>query len=154
VENLAAIVRRAARAILIDQAGHVLLIKRTRPGQAPYWATPGGGVEDTDLSVEDALHRELTEELGATVEGASQVFLTSRRVAAGVVVQHFFVARLAGLDASARGGPEFADPSRGAYEMERVDLFGDALAAVDLKPDELKDFILANREALLAEAFA
>jgi len=33
-----------------------------------------------------------------------------------------------------------------------VELGGDALAELDLRPPELKQFILANREALLAEA--
>jgi hypothetical protein len=41
---------------------------------------------------------------------------------------------------------------RGGYAVERVELLGDDLAGVDLKPGALKDFILANREALLAVA--
>jgi ADP-ribose pyrophosphatase YjhB (NUDIX family) len=137
---------------LVDESGRVLLIKRSKPGQAPYWTAPGGGVEAADASVVDALHRELGEELGAKAEGASQVFLCSTPSDAGVAVQYFFVARLSQLDESARTGPEFSDPSRGGYELERIDLCGDALASIDLKPGELKDFILANREALLAEA--
>lgn len=59
---------------------------------------------------------------------------------------------LVSLDESARNGPEFSDPSRGGYELDRVDLLGDELASIDLKPTALKEFILANREALLAEA--
>jgi ADP-ribose pyrophosphatase YjhB (NUDIX family) len=136
---------------LIDDSGHLLLIKRTRSGQAPYWTTPGGGVEDTDASVVDGLYRELAEELGAKAECASQVFLFSTHSDAGIAVQYFFVARLAQLDEVARSGPEYGDASRGGYELERINLRGDELAAVDLKPDELKDFILANREALLAK---
>lgn len=149
-----AVGRRAARAILIDDRGRLVLIKRTKPGQPPYWTAPGGGVEDSDASVEMALHRELAEELGAEAADASQVFLFSSPSNAGVAVQHFFVARLAALDESARSGPEFSDPSRGGYELDRVDLRGDDLASIDLKPTALKEFILANREALLAEAAA
>lgn len=147
-----AVGRRAARAILIDDHGQLVLIKRIKPEQAPYWTAPGGGVEDTDASVEAALHRELAEELGAEAAGASQVFLFSSPSDAGVAVQHFFVARLTSLDESARSGPEFNDPSRGGYELDRVDLRGADLAAIDLKPTALKEFILANREALLVEA--
>lgn len=55
------ITRHSARAILIDDEGRLVLIKRTRPGQVPYWTTAGGGVEDSDASVEAALHRELAE---------------------------------------------------------------------------------------------
>lgn len=148
------VARRAARAILIDDHRRLVLIKRTRPGQVPYWTAPGGGVEDTDTSVEAALYRELAEELGAQVANAVQVFLFNAMSDAGVVVQHFFVAQLASLEESARSGPEFGDPLRGGYEPDRVDLLGDDLAAVDLKPTALKDFILDNRDALLAEVGA
>ncbi len=116
-----------------------------------YWTTPGGGVDDTDASIEAAMHREIAEEMGAEAAGAAQVFLNSRPSDAGVAVQHFFVARLTRLDWSARNDPEFADPAKGSYELERVDLHGDDLASIDLVPVALKAFILANREALLAQ---
>lgn len=113
---------------MIDQNRKLLLIKRTRPGQAPYWTAPGGGVEDTDVSVEAALHRELAEELGARIINVSQVFLVSTPSDRGVAVQHFFVARLAGLDDSARSGPEFTDAARGRYDLERVEFLRDDAA--------------------------
>ncbi len=144
--------RRAARAIVIDDFGWLVLIKRTKPGQEPYWTAPGGGVEDIDVSVEAALYRELEEELGARATDASQVFLFSSPSDAGVAVQHFFVARLVALDESVRSGPEVSDPSRGGYDLDRVDLRGADLASIDLKPTALKEFIPANREALLVEA--
>jgi hypothetical protein len=82
------------------------------------------------------------------------VFLFSSPSEGGVAVQHFFVARLKKLDESARSGPEFQDPSRGGYDLDRISLCGDDLSSVDLKPTALKRFILANRDALLAEAAA
>lgn len=152
-EQLTVVVgRRSARAILIDERGRLVLIKREKPGHAPYWTAPGGGVEDTDSSIEAALHRELAEELGAEAAGVSQVFLISSPSDSGVTVQHFFVTRLTRLDESARSGPEFSDPSRGGYDLERIDLRGNDLAAIDLKPTALKEFVMANREALLVEA--
>jgi ADP-ribose pyrophosphatase YjhB (NUDIX family) len=138
--------------ILIDDEGRLVLIRRTRPGQVPYWTTAGGGVEESDASVEAAMHRELAEELGAKATGASHVLLLSSESERGITVAHFFVARLVSLDVSVRTGPEFADPGRGAYDPDRIGLLGDELAAIDLRPPELKEFILANREALLAEA--
>ncbi|MFI0445139.1 hypothetical protein [Actinomadura sp. 6N118] len=39
------VVKRSARAILIDEVGHLLLIKRIKPGQEPYWTTPGGDAQ-------------------------------------------------------------------------------------------------------------
>jgi ADP-ribose pyrophosphatase YjhB (NUDIX family) len=149
-----AVGRRAARAILIDDLGRLMLIKRTKPGQSAYWTAPGGGLEDTDASLEAALHRELMEELGAEATGASQVFLFSSTSDAGIAVQHFFAARLLRLDESARSGQELSDPSRGTYDVDRVDLRGDDLASIDLKPAALKEFILANQAALLVEVGA
>lgn len=147
-----AVGRRSARAILIDDRTQLVLIKRIKPGQEPYWTAPGGGVEDDDGSVEAALYRELAEELGAVVAGASQVFLFSSPSVSGIAIQHFFVARLISVDVAARSGPEFGDESRGGYDVDRVDLRGDDLASIDLKPAALKDFVLANRDALLAES--
>ena len=144
--------RRSARAILIDDDGYLVLLRRTRPGRAPYWTTAGGGVEESDASIEAALHRELAEELGATAAGAARVFLASHSSETGVAVHHFFVTRLVSLDLAARNGPEFNDPSRGAYDPERFDLLGEELSAIDLQPAALKEFILANRQAVLAEA--
>jgi 8-oxo-dGTP pyrophosphatase MutT (NUDIX family) len=73
VERRAVVVRRrSARAILIDDDGYLVLIRRTRPGRAPYWTTAGGGVEVDDASIEAAMHRELAEELGAKAIGAGE----------------------------------------------------------------------------------
>ncbi len=144
--------RRSARAVLIDNQGHLLLIKRTRPGSAPYWTTPGGGVEDNDASVEAALHRELDEELGAKVDNVSQVFMFDAVSKNQTSTQHFFVARLHKIDESARRGPELSDPSRGQYELDRIDLHGNHLVTIDLKPIELKEFIMANQARLMTKA--
>ncbi|GAB3958740.1 hypothetical protein GCM10029978_004300 [Actinoallomurus acanthiterrae] len=146
------IVRRSARAILIDDEDRLVLIKRTRPGRPVYWKSPGGGVEPDDRSLEDALRRELREELGATAGSCRQVFLFSSPKAAGVVVHNVFVTRLVELDLSRRDGPEFADPSRGLYDVDFIDLRDESLATTDLRPKVLKVFILANRDALLDAA--
>jgi ADP-ribose pyrophosphatase YjhB (NUDIX family) len=147
------VARRSARAILIDDDGSLVLIKRTKPGVPVYWTTAGGTVEDSDASPEAAMHREIFEELGATATGASQVFLFSTQRESGVLIQYVFVARLTSLDLSLRNGPELANPAKGRYDPDRVSLLTDeALAAIDLQAPELKAFILANREALLAEA--
>lgn len=110
-----AVGRRSVRAILIDGLDQLMLIKRTKPGQAPYWTAPGGGVEDTDASMEAALRRELAEELGAETAGVSQVFLVSSPSDAGVAVQHFFVARLV------RAGPVRPSGRRLAGDRPQAD---------------------------------
>ncbi|WP_261561916.1 NUDIX domain-containing protein [Frankia tisae] len=146
------VVRRAARAILIDSDGRLVLFRRTLPKRKPYWSTPGGGVDREDGSVEAALHRELAEELGATVDRVQQVFLTSPPRGDGIAVSHFFVCRLVSMDLSKRTGEEFTNPAKGRYDVERIDLHGKKLNRYALQPPEVKEFILANRQALLVAA--
>jgi 8-oxo-dGTP pyrophosphatase MutT (NUDIX family) len=145
------VVRRAARAILIDEAGRLILFKRTVPKRKVYWSTPGGGVDEEDGSIEAALHRELFEELGAVVDRAQQVFITSPPRGDGIAVQHFFVCRLVSMNIRKRTGTEFSNPAKGRYDVERFDLRAKKpkLARINLQPREARDFILANRAALL-----
>lgn len=63
---------RSVRAVFLDEDDRLVLIKRIKPDQAPYWTTPGGGLESTDVSPEAALRRELRESdvlLMAAVKG-------------------------------------------------------------------------------------
>ena len=135
--------RHSARAILIDDEQQVILIKRSKPGLAPYWTLPGGGIEDTDESPKAALIRELFEELGATATKIFPVFSLDS--------QNFFVARLATMDQSQRTGSEFADASRGDYDVERIGIYSNELSRIDLKPLEIKEFILENKKELLGK---
>ena len=54
--------RQGVRAVVVDDASRVVLVRFDFPGRT-VWATPGGGVEDGE-SDEQALRRELREELG------------------------------------------------------------------------------------------
>jgi hypothetical protein len=68
-----------------------------------------------------------------------------------LTVQYVYVCRLLTMDLSARHGPEFSDPTRGRFDPDPIPLFGDGLGKVALKPAVLLDFLLSNRDALLAE---
>jgi 8-oxo-dGTP pyrophosphatase MutT (NUDIX family) len=56
-------IRPAVRALILDPDDRVLLVRFEFPNTGRRWALPGGGVEPGE-SDEDALRRELAEELG------------------------------------------------------------------------------------------
>lgn len=143
------VTRRSARAVLLDGAD-LLLIKRIRPGQQPYWVTIGGGVEPEDTTLEDALRREVLEEIGAQVRHISQILVLVDRSDEGIAVQHVFLAELDPAELVERTGKEFAIESRGDYEMVRVPFTRDGIDRIDLKPAELADYLRDTHDALLA----
>ncbi|GAA4659428.1 hypothetical protein GCM10023324_06330 [Streptomyces youssoufiensis] len=162
------VVKRTARAILLDgdldadATPQLVLIKRTKPGEAPYWITPGGGVEPEDPTVIDALHREMDEELGAKVTDVVPAFVDTVPIDAardtlpeqgipdqGVKVQHFFACRLASMDLSRRHGPE-VDAPRGEYEVVRVPFTRAGIASVGVVPPSLRAYLDANIEGVRA----
>jgi ADP-ribose pyrophosphatase YjhB (NUDIX family) len=155
------VVKRTARAILLD-GPDLIVIKRTKPGLAPYWITPGGGVEpDVDETVVQALHREVDEELGAKVTDIVPAFVDTvphptDQATNAVKVQHFFVCRLDVMDPTRRHGPEVEDPC-GEYEIVRLPFSREGLASVEVVPPSLRTYLDRNIEgvrALLASDLA
>lgn len=143
------VTRRSARAILID-GPDLLLIKRTRPGEAPYWVTIGGGVEPEDATLEDAVRREVLEEIGAQIQNITQVFMIRDVVEGGMAIQHVFLAELAPVELVDPTGKELSNPSRGGYELVRVPFTAEGIAGIDLKPTVMADFLISTHDALLA----
>ncbi|MGP4114989.1 NUDIX domain-containing protein [Streptomyces sp. 4N509B] len=163
------VVKRTARAILLDlpddRAGEaeLIVIKRTKPGQDPYWITPGGGVEPADSSVLAALHREVYEELGARVTNVVPAFVDTvphtpepgEETPPGLKVQHFFACRLASMDPALRHGPEVEAP-RGTYEIVRLPFTPEGVTSVEVVPASLRVYLTRNIpgiRALLAPDF-
>ena len=56
-------IRTAVRALLLDPPERVLLVRFDFPSGEVRWALPGGGVEPGE-TFDEALHRELIEEVG------------------------------------------------------------------------------------------
>jgi ADP-ribose pyrophosphatase YjhB (NUDIX family) len=132
--------RPSVRAVLLDE-DRLVLFRRTVPGQELYWSIPGGHVEPQDTSLEDTLHREVFEELGATVSGVTPLTTLTCVRAEGVKTQHVYGCRLVTIDAALRCGPEFEDPARGVYEVVRIPLDPGEITAINLVPPELGDYL-------------
>lgn len=114
-----------------------MLIKRTRPGREAYWVAPGGGVESEDPDLESALRRELFEELHAEVEIGREVLVFRT----GEMVTHIFLVRIGRMSPDLRTGPEFADISRGMYEVECIEPFSGNLRLLNIQPEEVRAFV-------------
>jgi 8-oxo-dGTP pyrophosphatase MutT (NUDIX family) len=72
--------RQAARILLLDPHGRVLLFRGGDPGRpnaGTWWFTPGGGVEHGEASAQ-AARRELREETGLEVGEMGEVVLRRR----------------------------------------------------------------------------
>ncbi|MBA2755265.1 MAG: NUDIX domain-containing protein [Chloroflexia bacterium] len=138
--------RLSARALLFDDSGRLVLVRRSRPGQASYLTTPGGGVEPGE-SLEAAAARECGEELGAEVIVGPTAYV--RYVGAPVPgIQTFFLSRLERVDPRLRTGHELSEPERGDYETVHVN-WSDPEQIATLQPEELHA-VLRDHGAYLA----
>jgi len=137
------------RALLLTTNHQLLFIKRNKPHKPePYWIAPGGGVEDYDANLQAALHRELYEELGATIEIVGHEFMLRHTKAGKKLEEHFFTCRLQSYDLSKRHGPEFDDPSRGEYIPDCIPLTKQAIDSIHIKTPELREWLLNNLHRL------
>ncbi len=129
------------RAVLLTPNDTMLLIKRIRPGLDPYWVIVGGKIETTDAGPEDALLREVREE----VAGEAEILHLLHTVETDEERQMFYLARIAKWNFKDRTGPEFSQEGRGEYLLEEIPLTTAALDSVKLLPQE---FAAVLREAV------
>ncbi|MFF2744812.1 NUDIX domain-containing protein [Kitasatospora sp. NPDC058048] len=129
------------RAVLLTPHDTMLLIKRIRPGIAPYWVIVGGRIEPTDAGPEDALLREVREEIA----GEAEIVRLLHTVETGDERQDFYLATVEKWSFEDRTGPEFSQEGRGEYLLEEIPLTTEALDAVNLLP---RDFATVLRAAV------
>ena len=125
------------RAVLLTRDNRFLTIKRVKPGKAPYWVLPGGGVDPGDRSLEDALHREIREELAGTADIHSLLQIVQR----GGDRHYIYLARIRRWSYADRSGPEFTEAGRGEYILEQAPLTRSGLAGIDLVPTETAELL-------------
>lgn len=106
-----------AGAVVVDDAGRLLLVRRGRAPALGTWSLPGGRVEPGETP-EQAAAREVAEETGLTVEVGA--LLATVELAAGFRV-HDFAARVVGGSLSAGDDADDArwvDPA----DLDRLEL--------------------------------
>ncbi|RGD60727.1 NUDIX domain-containing protein [Kitasatospora xanthocidica] len=129
------------RAVLLTPNNTMLLIKRIRPGTDPYWVIVGGKIEATDAGPEEALLREVREEIA----GEAQIVSYLHTIETATDHEDFYLATIEKWSFEDRTGPEFSQEGRGDYILEEIPLTTDALDTVNLLP---QDFAAVLREAV------
>lgn len=90
-------------AAVIERDGTFLVARRlTGTHLAGYWEFPGGKVHDGE-SHEQALRREINEELNTGIEGLHKIFHTSHSYPQRTVELHFFRGTLTGTPEAVLG---------------------------------------------------
>ncbi|MET8544065.1 NUDIX domain-containing protein [Kitasatospora sp. NPDC004799] len=121
------------RAVLLTPNDTMLLIKRIRPGIDPYWVVVGGKIEPTDASPEEALLREVREEIA----GEAEIVRLLHTIETDDERQDFYLATIETWSFEDRTGPEFSQEGRGEYLLEEIPLTAGALDALNLLPQEI-----------------
>lgn len=132
---------KRVRALIIDKHNQLILIKRVKDGSAPYWVAPGGGLEQTDVTLEDALKREIREELGADIKVIKLLRVEEFQLEEEVFVeQYIFLCELLAMIGEPYGA-EFDDSANGQYIREAVPLNAQIIGQMNIKPETLKSFL-------------
>ncbi|MGW2868706.1 NUDIX hydrolase [Kitasatospora sp. NPDC001225] len=130
------------RAVLLTPNDTMLLIKRIRPGIAPYWVIVGGKIEPTDAGPEEALLREVREEIA----GEAEIVGLLHTIQTDDERQDFYLATVDKWSFEDRTGPEFSQEGRGEYILEEIPLTAEALDAVNLLPQDFASVLRAAVE--------
>lgn len=134
--------KKRVRAIIIED-GKVLLMHRIKGGQE-YWVFPGGGVDDSDKNLEDALKRECLEELGVVVE-VRELFMEKLSTIPSELgqMQYYYKCDILSGEVGTGTGPEFSDrdiEKYGSYEVVWLSL--ETIKDKTVYPLELRDKIV------------
>lgn len=135
---------KRVRAVIIED-GRVLLMHRIKNGHE-YWAFPGGGVDDADKDMEEALKRECLEELGVHVQ-VEELFMERMSFTYKVLgdMEYFYKCKILSGEVGTGTGPEFSDrdvEKYGTYEVVWLSISD--LKDRNVYPFEVRDKILIS----------
>lgn len=142
-------VRRAARAVVVDEQGAVALLHAKVRN---YYKLPGGGIEG-DEDILAALEREIKEELGcvAEIEGELGQIIEWRDATTLQQISYAYLARLKGP----KGSPEFTESEIAeGFEVVWASSLQEALrlvGSIDEGSDLLVQF-MTRRDATILRA--
>jgi mutator protein MutT len=131
------------RGVIISE-GKIALIRRERENAPTYYIVPGGGVEENE-TIEQALHREIKEELGIEI-AIGELFMRHQYEAhdGELVVHYLYLCTQTGGTFGMGDGPEYqpgnAYEKEGTHDPVWVPL--SEVAGIDLKPEEFKKELL------------
>jgi len=143
-------VRVSVRALLLDDDDELIVFRRFMEARGVYYSAPGGKI-DPGEDDETALRRELFEELGATV-GEMRYLFEAPGNDRYPTAHRFYATRLVSMDITLRTGPEFSNPAKGTYDVERIPCRSEALRAFPFVPPELALYLQNHADSLPALA--
>lgn len=118
----------------------MVTLKRVKENET-YWVFPGGGVEEGE-SLEEALKREMMEELSVEIEILDLVFEYHFKTDHQDDDEYFYDCRIIGGKIGKGMGPEYQPDSHyhGTHEIALLPL--NKIKDLDLRPKEMKDRFL------------
>ena len=121
-------------------------VKKREGTTAPYgeyFVFPGGGVEEDDISFEEAVKREVLEELGIEIEVIRELYY--RKINEELDEYLYLCKFISGIFGTGKG-PEFSNDSRyldrGEYYAEIISK--DLIKDINLYPKEFKEKIIKD----------
>lgn len=135
---------RVRAVIFLD--GRILFIRRER-NSGVYYVLPGGGVEDGDSSIQEALKRELWEELRVKeVEVGEQLCSGKCKNRHSEGMQYVFLCKLREKTLLSLCASEFSSDKNSVYQVEWVNI--DRVFELDFRPEEIKDVLFKRLKGL------
>jgi len=129
------------RAILLDSKNNIIIIRRKKPNNLVYWVFPGGGVEKSDDSLEEALKRECLEEVGVLVS-VDKLFMEYNFNANK---EYFYICNIISGIIGTGNGPEYKKDNDyvGTFKVEKYNISD--IEKMNLKPEKIKnEFLLCK----------